>query len=180
MDNADALAVSGLAAAFITQGFGFFYGQLDELLQRHRDGRLAEPIDVPQAVVPELVGPIAPPLVASPEIVENRLPQLRQLSERLGRHVGQPLDVADPRLRVDVAEMIGVLEAVFGQRFTASLDEKPPSGLRISQEADDVHGPMTALRVGRMGPTAHGAVEQKIKTIHPDGEATAVHLDYLG
>lgn len=176
MDNADSLAASALLASVITQGFGFCYGQLQEVLQRHRDGRLGEPIEVDKRCVPEVARLLSTPLVVSADIVETRLAELTGLAERLGRHAGVALDPADPDVRADVAELIDALEAVFGQRFAA----EPPRGVHVSQEVEDVYGPTTTLRVGRMSAEAVARVEQKIGTVRPGGEATAVHLDYLG
>lgn len=176
MDNADSLAASALLASVITQGFGFCYGQLQEVLQRHRDGRLGEPIGIDKSCVPEVARHLSTPLVANADIVETRLAELIGLAERLGRHVGVELDPADPDVRADVAELIDALEAVFGQRLATG----PTRGVHAKQEAEDIYGPTTALRVGRVSAEALARVEQKIGTVHPGGEATAVHLDYLG
>lgn len=174
------LAASGLLAAFITQGFGFLYGQLDEVLQRHRDGRLSEPIDVPADQTPEIFGGLTTPLVVRPDVVRHRLSELQDLTERLAYHQGHELDPGDPRVRAEMAELISVLEAVFGQRFMARLDEPPIDGFHVGQEADEVYGSVTALRVGRMSREAGGTVEQKIGTVHAGGEATGAHWDSLG
>ncbi|MEY9893534.1 hypothetical protein ABIA35_004465 [Catenulispora sp. MAP12-49] len=180
MDNADALATSGLMAAFITQGFGFLYGQLDEILQRHRDGRLSEPIAVPADQAPGILDALTTPLIVRPDVVQHRLSELQELNERLAHHRGHELDPGDPRLRAEVAELISVLEAVFGQRFTAGLDDRLTGGLHVVQEADDVYGSVTALWAGHVGREADGTVEQKIGTVHSGGEAVAARLDSLG
>ncbi|MFD0684594.1 hypothetical protein [Actinomadura fibrosa] len=182
----DPLTLSVLGGAVLTQGVTFIYGQASELLKSRRERREPEmarqrasiPLDVSM-----LEGHPAP-LVANLEVLDHVADEVAELRRRLSDYTDEikPVTPADQDLLLILDALRGLLEAVYGQRFTFRGEDRQPSGPVIAGtiNAEEVLGRAVAVRIGRVSGAADITGNAKVERIDKGAEVIGVDVDKLG
>lgn len=140
----DPLSLAALSAAVLTQGIGFLYGQVAELLRRRRDQResgAVEPVPIPP---PGEAGRVLEgELPAGPvdeQALDRHADQLIGLWRLLGPHA-EGLASVDPHNR-DLLEQVealrSLLEQIYRQHITFQGERRPATGTPIQVETGGV------------------------------------------
>jgi len=141
----DPLSAAALSAAVLTQGIGFVYGQVAELLRRRRERRQSPaaggPVEIPPAgeAGRALAGQLAAGPVDEP-VLDRYADQLAALWGLLGPYANglMPVDPADRQLveRVEAARRL--LEQIYRQHITFAGEQRPATGspLDVRQSGD--------------------------------------------
>jgi hypothetical protein len=144
----DPLSLTALSAAVLTQGIGFLYGQVGELLRRRQDRRQADvpgaaeaPVGIPTAGEAEqvLVGELTPGPVDDRALEDHaeRLARLRGLlSPYAEGHL--PVDPGDGQLREQVEALRSLLEQIYRQHITFHGERRPASGTPLGVQTGDL------------------------------------------
>ncbi|MFD8381665.1 hypothetical protein ACFV2X_24530 [Streptomyces sp. NPDC059679] len=177
----DVFAWGALGASAVTQGFGFLYAQLGEVLGRRRER--SRPEGDPGGA---LDGPVGE-LEADEAVVEERRTQLQRLDGELAPYAARYLtdtgtelpDVPDERLLEVLAELRSALEAVYGRRFTLVGEDREPTGTRIEvdQELGRVAGSATGVRARRIAGDRGISVRQRGTSVEAGAEVVGVRID---
>ena len=131
----DPLSVAALGAAVLTKGIGFLYGQVGELLRRHRDRRqsaaAAGPMEIPSAGEAGQV--LAGQLTAGPvdeQVLDEHAKQLAKLWGLLAPYASglTPVDPADQQLVEQVEASRRLLEQIYRQHITFTGEQRPATG----------------------------------------------------
>jgi hypothetical protein len=141
----DPLSLTALGAVVLTQGIGFLYGQVTELLRRRRDrrekGAAVPPVQIPPAVGAEqvLAGELTPGPVDE-EALEKHADQLAKLKGLLSPYGEGDLrvDPANPQLAEQAGALRALLEQVYRQHITFQGEQRPAAGTQLQQVAGDV------------------------------------------
>ncbi len=140
----DPLSMTALSAAVLTQGIGFLYGQVTELLRRRRERKeaaAASPIEVPPAAGSE--GLLAGELAAGPvdeQALEKHADQLAKLRGLLLPYGERdlPIDPANAQLVEQASALRALLEEVYGQHITFRGEQRPDAGTALGSRTGDV------------------------------------------
>jgi hypothetical protein len=140
------LAAVGAAAA-LTQGIGFLYGQLGELLRRRRERRSqagagpagAVDIPAPEEAGQVLDGPLAPGPI-NEEALERDADQLVALRRLLQPFAegNAPVQPADQQLLDQLQAARLLLEQIYQQHITFRGEQRPVTGSPLQAQSDDV------------------------------------------
>lgn len=144
----DPLSAAALSAATLTQGIGFLYGQVAELLRRRRDRRQSPAaggsVEIPPAGEAEAGRMLAGQLTAGP--VDE--PTLDQYADQLAGLWGllapyanglMPVDPANRQLVEQVEAARRLLEQIYRQHITFAGEQRPATGTPLDvQQAGDV------------------------------------------
>lgn len=165
----DPVSLAALSAVVLSQGIGFVYGQLGELLRRRRerhDQAAPGPVEMPPAG-PEaqaLDGVLAPGHIDT-ESLDRHADQLAGLRGLLHPYVegDRPVEPTNQQLleQVDAARML--LEEIYGQRITFQGERRPATGTAFTARADEVGWYATRVmaageRSVAVGGDLHGSV----------------------
>lgn len=182
---ADPLTLSVLGGAVLTQGITFIYGQAGELLRKRRERRekgTIEPDQLASAEVPVLEGAPAP-LVADLDVLERVGDEIADLRRALSDYVDgiKPVTAADRELMAMTDALRGLLEAVYGQRFTFRGEDRESSGPVVSGSinVEAVLGKATAVRVRRLSGAAKVQANAKANRVEAGGEFSGVEVDEI-
>ena len=132
----DPLSAAALGAAVLTQGIGFLYGQVGELLRRRRDRRqsaaaVAGPVEIPPAG--EAGKALAGQLTAGPvdeQALDRHAEQLAKLWGLLAPYASglTSVDAADRQLVEQVEAARRLLEQIYRQHITFTGEQRPATG----------------------------------------------------
>jgi hypothetical protein len=170
----DPLGFPVLAGSAITQAFGFLYGRLAALLDRHT---AADKAVLDYELPLGLVGHLAPLEVDQYALARLRA-MLESLDDALGVYKNNPklLDAEDERLRRNLGRLRSALEAVYHQRFTFEGEQRPPTAIKVEQWVDEVAGEVTGLTADDIAHGARGEVKQVSKKITKDGRVIGARI----
>jgi hypothetical protein len=130
----DPLSLAALSAVVLTQGIGFLYGQVAELLRRRRDHRESA-TDEPVAI---------PPPGEAGRVLDGELPAGPVDEGALDRHADQlmglwrllgpyaeglaPVDPHNRELLEQVAALRSLVEQIYRQHITFAGEHRPATG----------------------------------------------------
>lgn len=146
----DPLSLTALSAVALTQGIGFLYAQVGELLRRRRErrqqaedgGNQPAPLEVPSAGEGEHV--LAGRLASGPvdeEALDQHEGQLARLRGLLSpyREGDLPVEPGDEQLLEQMEALRNLLEQVYRQRITFKGEPRRPiTGTPVGVSAGDV------------------------------------------
>ena len=143
----DPLSAAALGAAALTQGIGFLYGQVGELLRRRRDRRqsaaaVTGAVEIPPAG--EAGDALAGQLAAGPvdeQALDQYAEQLANLWGLLAPYATglRPVDVADRQLAGQLEAARRLLEHIYRQHITFTGEQRPATGTPLDvRHAGDV------------------------------------------
>jgi hypothetical protein len=160
----DPLGFPVLAGSAITQAFGFLYGRLAVLLDRRRTGQseiengdneLGDQGDSDVSWKPDDAA------------LEEYRPSLETLAAALEVYDKHPeiINGEDEHLRRNLGVLWTALEAIYHQQIPLPVEVQNPSGVKITQEADEVTGRRTGLIAGEVSHDARVDIHQKAKHV---------------
>jgi hypothetical protein len=172
----DPLGFPVLAGSAITQAFGFLYGRLAVLLDRHDSRHDKEDHPDHEDRGREMGTAISGP--ADKAVLEELRPSLRALADILDVYDKNPemLDGEDAMLRHHLGCLRAALEVIYHQRIAFSGEEPRSSGVNIEQDADEVSGELIGLISREVSRSAQVGVSQKLKKIHKGGKAVGARI----
>jgi hypothetical protein len=141
------LSLAALGASALTQGIGFLYGQLGELLSRRRErrsragGAIAGAADIPPSgeAGQILDGPMRPGPVDE-DALDRHADQMAALRGLLLPYVegDRQIELNDSQLldRVEAARLL--LEQIYQQHITFRGEQRPSTGTAIQLQAGDI------------------------------------------
>ena len=145
----DPLSLAALSAAGLTQGIGFLYGQVGELLRRRRDRRErlgaagdgGSPTEIPpvgesgQVLVGQLEsGPV------DEQALERYADQLARLRGLLTPYVEgfASVEPGNGQLLAQVEALRSLLEQIYRQHITFQGEQRPTTGTPVRVQTGDV------------------------------------------
>lgn len=142
------LSLAALTASVLTQGIGFLYGQVGELLRRRRerhsqaDAGRAQTAEVPPPG--EAGGVLDGPLATGPvneEALDRYADQLAALRGLLHPYVegDRQIEPSNRQLLDQVAATRLLLEQVYQQHITFKGEQRPTTGTVLQAQTDDIH-----------------------------------------
>lgn len=172
----DPLGFPTLAASAITQAFGFLYGRLAMLLDRHDARRDKE--DHPDHENRKKEARIVISGPADETVLEELRPSLQTLADILKVYDKNPemLDGEDGMLRHHLGCLRAALEAIYHQRIAFAGEEARSSGVDIEQDAEDVSGELIGLIGREVSRSAQVGVSQRLKKVHKGGKAVGAKI----
>jgi hypothetical protein len=175
---ADPLSAAALAASVLTQGIGFVYGQVAELLRRRRDRHQSAdatgPFEIPAV---EEAGDVLAGQLAAGQVDEQAL---EEQAEQLARLWGllapyatglMPVDPGNVQLVEQVEAARRLLERVYRQHITFRGERRPATGTPLDVEDDGDAGQYAAQviasgeRAVAVGRDISGAVTTGDQTV---------------
>lgn len=184
----DPLSLSALGATALTEGIKFLYGQAAELLRafRERHKRAESNGDVPDheqvPVIPSAALDGMPTISSvNGAILDAEGSALVSLTGALSPYAQGLVDV-DPHDRqlIEQAErMRALLEALYGQRFTFTGEQRENTGARVSvkQVLGIVHQEAVGLDIGEAAAGSEISVEQRAQEVQ---KAVGARITKLG
>jgi hypothetical protein len=180
---ADPLTLSLLGGSLLTQGVTFLYGQAGELLRRRRAGR--EQVEAPEpAPEPEAFEGSPAPLRADPGVLDRVADDMAGLRRALSDYADgiRPVTASDEEFLAALDALRGLVEAVYGQRFTLRGESREPSGPVVTGVIDvqEVLGRAVAVRAGQVSGSANIRAEATARRVEEGGEVIGADIDRIG
>ena len=145
---ADPIDLSMVVSSALPATFTFLYQRLDAVLSRHRAGPgTAQPEAGPE-VPAVVVGDLELPLRADEDRVRARLAELRAYALGLAHYYAEPARISseDSLLLQTLSSLRGVLEDVYGQRFTFRGEQRDQSGPFTDQRYGQIAGEVIGMK----------------------------------
>jgi hypothetical protein len=170
---ADPVTVTVLGGWAAAEGIKFLYGQASELLKARRERARDAKLHVPIIANNVLVG--TPGDVADGAVIDREGKSLGKLSGLLSPYALGHLDIdpTDPELAEQAIRLRGLLEAVYGQRFTFHDEDREPTGtaVTVTQVLGEVDGDVMGMWA-TVGHGANAAVTQITGDVNKDASVT--------
>lgn len=178
----DPLALGALGALALGEGIKFLYDQARTVLQRWREKRDRDVVEISASASPVLDAPLSGVVVAE-SVVAAHAEALGRLRRHLIEYAeeGRAPDPADADLLEAVDTLRRVLEVILGQRITFSGERRDMTGtvVDVAVEAQLVEGYLAGLRSrGDLGEVASINSTMRVDTITTGGEAVGIDLDH--
>ena len=183
---ADPFSLAAVGSLVLSEGVKFLYGQATDLLKRLRDRREANRSELSEEI--ELAPSEALDAPAGParldfgraEANETAIAELRAGLLNYADGV-LAVDTADQALLEKADALRGLLELVYGQRFTLRGETREPTGTRVRAElvVDEIAGKVAVVRTRMIGEAAVHATA-RVKTVASGGDLTVVDADTIG
>ncbi|MET8550165.1 hypothetical protein [Micromonospora zamorensis] len=171
----EALVLSTLTGAALTQGVAFIYRQLENLVKNKRNARTVTGVEA-EAV---LAGSLRPARV-DPESYEQRQQEIDLLYGILTSYLKNAyVREGDVHLQYLLGSVRRVLEDVYKQRITFVGEDRPPSGVNVEQEIEDVHSSVIGVEARRVASNVPVDVRQKLGTVHEDAPVVGAKIDEI-
>src|SRR5207248_2054243 len=104
----------------------------------------------------------------------------RMLSDYLTKE--KPVTAKDADLLQILGALRGLLEAVYGQRFTFRDEDRQPSGPVVAGAIDieEVRGRAAAVRVGQVSGSVRIEAQAKVTRVGKGGEVVGADINRIG
>ncbi|MEV1318393.1 hypothetical protein AB0J14_20190 [Micromonospora arborensis] len=171
----EALMLSTLTGAALTQGVTFIYRQLENLIRGKKDARTL--VDAEADAI--LVGSLRLAAV-DPQAYEQRQREIDLLYGILTSYLETAyVREDDAHLQYLLGSVRDVLEDVYKQRITFIGEGRPPSGVSIDQEAEEVRSAVTGLEVQRMASNVPVDVKQKFGMVRENAPVVGAKINEI-
>jgi hypothetical protein len=185
----ESLSLSAVGASVLTEGIKFLYGQGTELLKVWRQRRERAERGEPSQSHEEVPVPRTAALDGTPTVSEVDGPMLDrealtlvQLTGILSLYVEELVEVdsGNEELVRQADSLRGLLEALYGERFTFLGEQRERTGTRvdIKQVLGTVHGDVIALDAKRVDPGSDIDVQQSVQEAH--GDVLGARINVIG
>lgn len=167
--------LSTLTGAALTQGVTFIYRQLENLIRGKKDARTL--VDAEADAI--LVGSLRLAAV-DPQAYEQRQREIDLLYGILTSYLETAyVREDDAHLQYLLGSVRDVLEDVYKQRITFIGEGRPPSGVSIDQEAEEVRSAVTGLEVQRMASNVPVDVKQKFGMVRENAPVVGAKINEI-
>lgn len=178
---ADPLTLGALGALALSEGIKFLYDQARTVLQRWRDKRDTNIIEVAASTSPVLDAPLTEAAVPEALVAANAesLSALRRALMDYAEE-GRAADPSDRDLLSTVDALRRVLEVVYSQRITFKGEQRDSTGttVDVAVEAQVVEGYLAGLRSrGGLDDITAISSEMSVDRVAVGGEAVGIDLN---